>query len=93
MSQAITTNTTSRRSALSLSAAAIVAGMAAPILARSAEQDRDADLIALCSEAENCEERIREIDRDRGSDTPEKKQKEPATLGSMPARRWRISQR
>ena len=35
-----------------------------------AEQDRDADLIALCSEAENCEERIREIDRDRGSDTP-----------------------
>jgi hypothetical protein len=57
------TTTPTRRSALRFSAAAIVAGFAVPALAAVTTPNLDAELLALCAEAERCEERIREIDQ------------------------------
>jgi hypothetical protein len=62
VSQATKQHTTpTRRSALGFSAAAIVAGLTTPAVA-STQPDADAELIAACAEAVQCEARFRHID-------------------------------
>src|SRR5271170_7795401 len=62
MSKATNDHTTpTRRTALRLSAAAIVAGITAPVMA--AANPADAELIAACVEAVRCEARYRHIDQ------------------------------
>jgi hypothetical protein len=67
MPTATQTHTTpTRRSALAFSTAAIVAGLATPVLASA--PDPDAELIAICAEAISCEARVRHIDQHEVSD-------------------------
>jgi hypothetical protein len=70
MPTAVQTDTTStRRSALGFSAAALVAGFTVPAIAGTLRRpDPDAELITLCAEAVRCEDYIAHIDQHGSSE-------------------------